>query len=199
MPGYRGQVTRPWDADEEALVISNRAAGIDDEVTARQVGREVGAVERRALMLKASKKRVRLNRSQAAQAAESIFGYLREIIERGDPSPVTTDIMRATGLRKSTVIKGVLDLAAKGRLSIEYFNSQTRAFTIPGVGTALPTQRASGPLQSGELVTHGRVIEKPGADAIFAGIRFADAPVRRDPRRAPLYATQVASRVEGAW
>tara|TARA_R100001244_G_scaffold2541_1_gene3927 strand:- start:7636 stop:8202 length:567 start_codon:yes stop_codon:yes gene_type:complete len=187
-------VTRPWSIDEDDTIRANRAAGIEDAVTAEQIGRTLGAVGKRAQKLKVSTRFV-----QPIANDDALFNYLKQAAIEGRPCPGSEEIEEKLGITSHVSTNGVKRLARSGRIIIHRFGSNRRKVEIPGVGATGFTQPRRLSRPDYEWQFESPIREKPGASAIWAGMRFDSADVQSDPRRAPLYLTQVATQVDGAW
>lgn len=199
---------RFWTEQEDETVRSLSGKRITDE-TARQAlpGRSRRAIRSRCDLLgvprpiypREAQKAEKMDRFKNHPLKEPMLAIFREAAEIGAPCPNRREIEAAIGAPDVTMNGIARVLTEEGKIRIEYIGRNRRRVIFPDgkatdwtdakLGAPPPNLTASAPPKW----------ETDEARAIFAGVRFDDAPVRRDLRRFNRPATRVLTGVTGAW
>lgn len=190
-----------WTEEEDQILTSLSGTQVTPELIERRLpGRTRFACNKRCVMLGIPRPRWPRGRIEAIKhpLEPVVLRMFRAAADAGAPCPRVTQIEEVVKVSPTKITGITRALIDAGAFRLEYHGNSRRKVIFPD-GVESDWSLVGEPVET----THAQVArqrwETDEARAIFAGVRFDDAPVRRDLRRFTRPATRVLTGVTGAW
>lgn len=132
---------------------------------------------------------------RASAGASDVLALLSGQARKGEPCSRNADMAGYLGIGMATMHKALTELRQAGHIRIERRKNQTRRIHVAGIGWTGWSLRGN----PGAAAPKAAPARLKCPEEVFAGVRFDEAPVPRDPRRFNRPATRVLTGVTGAW
>lgn len=190
-----------WTEAEDRILISLSGAPVTPELIAERLpGRTRYSCYSRCRVLGIPRPRWPKEPVKAVHhhVKPIVLRLFRAAAKAGDPCPRVAEIMEVVRLSESKIGGVTRALINDGALRLEYHGNNRRRVVFPD-GAVSAWSMVDEPIATNPEQVARQRWETDEARAIFAGVWFDDAPVARDPRRAPQPVTHVRTEVTGAW